>query len=124
MLNGKQIKFLQALMDSTTVAEAMEKAGVKRSTGYFWLREDNEFRSELDKQKTQAMEIIGIQMQNCFGEAIQKLMEIIRDECVSAQVKVNAIDCLLRHGKSIIEDADILRRLEAIEAKQGDENDE
>ncbi len=50
-------------------------------------------------------------------------MKIIRSNKVSAQVKINAIDCLFRNAKPIMEEVDILNRLQEVEAKNQEEGD-
>ena len=50
-------------------------------------------------------------------------MGIIRNNKVSAQVTINAIDCLFRNAKPIMEEVDILNRLQELEAKVQEEGE-
>lgn len=120
-MTPKQIKFLSELFKSSSVAEAIKNSGVAESTAYRWMRENDEFKKELQKRKTQALDEVSTQMQVGFSDAVQKLLEIIRNDNVSEQVKINAIDCLFRNARPIIEDVDILTRIQKLE--EGVENE-
>lgn len=128
-MTPKQVRFLSELFQSSSVAEAIQKSGVAESTAYRWMRENDEFKREYNSRKTQALDEVATQMQVGFSEAVQKLMEIIRNDRVSAQVKVNAIDCLFRNAKPLMEEVNILNRLNEVEAriqaeqKEGDFDD-
>lgn len=52
------------------------------------------------------------------------MFRIIRNDVVSAQVKINAIDCLFRNARPIIEEVDILNRLQEVERKIQEEGTE
>ncbi len=125
-MTTKQIKFLSELFQCSSIGEAIEKAGVSRSTAYRWMRDDKNFKNEYQKRKTQALEEVSMQMQLGFSEAVLKLMDIIKSDRVSAQVKINAIDCLFRNAKPIMETVDILNRLQEVEdriQKEGEADD-
>ncbi len=125
-MTPKQIKFLSALFKCSTVGEAIKDSGVAETTAYRWLREDTEFKRELQKRKTQALDEVSTQMQVGFSDAVRELLEIIKTDKVSAQVKINAIDCLFRNARPIMEEVDILNRLQDVEKRlqeEGEEND-
>lgn len=87
------------------------------------MREDTEFKKQLQNRKTEALEKVSAEMQSSFSEAVQELLNIIRSNRVSAQVKVNAIDCLFRNARPIIEQVDILNRLQEVEEKIQEEGE-
>ena len=122
-MTTKQIKFLSELFKCSSVAEAIKSAGISESTAYRWMRENEEFKRELQKRKTQALDEVSTQMQVGFSDAVQELLEIIRNDCVSAQVKINAIDCLFRNARPIIEEVDILNRIQEVEKKIQEEGE-
>ena len=93
-MTPKQIKFMSELFTSSSISEAI------------------------------ALEEVSIQMQVGFSDAVEELLQIIRNNRVSAQVKINAIDCLFRNAKPIMEEVDILNRLQAVEAKIQEEGEE
>lgn len=116
-MTTKQVKFLSELFKCSSVAEAIKNSGISESTAYRWMREDRKFKKELQNRKTQALDEVSTQMQIGFSEAVQELLDIIRNDGVSAQVKINAIDCLFRNARPIIEEVDILNRLQEVEKK-------
>ena len=124
-MTKKQIVFLAELLQCGTVKEAYQKAGVSEATAYRWMRQDKKFREELQKRKAEMLNDVSTTMQVGFSDAVNELLEIIRKPNVSDQVKINAIDCLFRNARPIIEEVDILNRLQAVEEslKAGDESD-
>lgn len=59
-------------------------------------------------------------MQIAMGEAIGTLREIVKDKSNACGVRASAADTILRNGLKLTEQADILERLEALEAaKEG-----
>lgn len=124
-MTKKQIVFLAELLQCGTIKEAYQKADVSEATAYRWMREDKEFREELQKRKTEMLNDVSTTMQVGFSDAVNELLKIIRKPKVSDQVKINAIDCLFRNARPIIEEVDILNRLQAVEdsLKEGDEDD-
>ena len=122
-MTTKQMKFISELFQCTTITEAIKKTGISTATAYRWMREDDEFKKELQKRKSQALDEVSTQMQVGFSDAVQELLEIIRNDKVSAQVKINAIDCLFRNARPIIEEVDILNRLQTMEAKIQEEGE-
>ena len=123
-MTPRQIKFMSELFTSSSISETIKNTGISSATAYKWMREDDEFRRELQNRKTKALEEVSTQMQVGFSDAVEELLQIIRNNRVSAQVKINAIDCLLRNAKQIMEEVDILNRLQAVEAKIQEEGEE
>lgn len=123
-MTPRQIKFMSELFTSSSISEAIKNTGISSATAYKWMREDDEFRRELQNRKTKALEEVSTQMQVGFSDAVEELLQIIRNNRISAQVKINAIDCLFRNAKPIMEEVDILNRLQAVEAKIQEEGEE
>lgn len=113
-MTTKQIKFLSALLQSGKVTEAIKACGISNSTAYRWI-EEPEFKAELQKRKTEMLNEVSVKMQFGFSDAVENLLQIIRNPDSSDQVKINAIDCLFRNARPIIEEVDILNRLQAVE---------
>ena len=114
MLTPRQTKFLGELMKCGKKTEAIKNTGISTSTAYKWMNEP-EFKSELQKRKTAMLDEVCTAMQIGFSDAVDELMQIIKKKGVSDQVKVNAIDCLFRNARPIIEDVDILTRIQKLE---------
>ena len=113
-MTAKQIRFISELLQHGTVQAAIDATGISSSTAYKWMK-DPEFRAELDKRKTDLLDSVSIAMQSGFTLAVEELNRIIRDPGTAPQVKINAVDCLFRNARPIIEEVDILKRLTAIE---------
>ena len=122
-MTPRQIKFMSELFTSSSITEAIKNTGISSATAYKWMRENEEFRRELQNRKEKALEEVSTQMQIGFSEAVKELMKIIRSNKVSAQVKINAIDCLFRNAKPIMEEVDILKRLQEVEGKIQEEGE-
>ena len=122
-MTAKQIRFISELLQHGTVQAAIDATGISSSTAYKWMK-DPEFRGELDKRKADLLDSVSIAMQSGFTLAVEELNRIIRDPGTAPQVKINAVDCLFRNARPIIEEVDILKRLTAIEEglKVGDRN--
>lgn len=114
-MTPKQIKFLSALIQCQTIKEAYEKVGISHTTAYRWMNENEEFKTALRKRKTDLLNDVSISMQMGFSDAVNELLQIIRNKDASDQVKINAIDCLFRNARPIIEEVEILSRLQKIE---------
>lgn len=55
-------------------------------------------------------------MQSAMGEAIETLREIVKDKEAAGGVRASAADTILRNAMKLTEQANILERLEALEA--------
>ena len=123
-MTPKQLKFLTVWLDCGKITEAIKTCGISNSTAYRW-KEEPEFKAEFQKRKTEMLNEVSMKMQTGFSDAVENLLQIIRNPDSSAQVKINAIDCLFRNARPIIEEVDILNRLQAIEESLKDgETDE
>jgi len=110
----KQIQFLGELLRCGNIAEAVSNTGVALSTAYRWMKNDD-FREELQKRKSQLLDEVVLQMQVNFSGAVAQLTGIINNADTAPQVKINAIDCLFRNARPLIEDVEILNRLQGLE---------
>ena len=106
-LKGKKLKFLQALLSESTVTKALEKAGISRSTGYEYLK-DEEFQNELTKRKTECIDDTIRYLQSKLSLCNETLISIIEDSAVAPQVKINAINTVYATCKSMTEAAEIM----------------
>ena len=105
---------MDALLQSPNVSKAADKAKVSRATVYRWLA-DAGFAEEL-KQKRNAMLDSAIESVKCHsGKAADTLaaMLISKDE----RLRRMAAKDLLDYSFKILENRDLLHRLDAIEAQ-------
>ncbi len=106
-MNGKKIKFLQALLSESTVTKAAEKAGISRSTAHKYLN-DEEFQCELAQRKSECIDDTIRYLQGKLALCGEVLVSIIEDPDAADQVKINAINTIYSNCKSMTETAEVI----------------
>ena len=81
-------------------------------------RADPELQRILSERKAAFVEAAVLKMQKTLSESADVLQRIIKNEDVSPQVRVNAIQVLFTQCRNWTETADILKRLEALETEE------
>lgn len=114
MIDKKKESVLDALVCTTTIAEASKKTGVARSTIYKYMK-DADFLEEYNNRRKVLLQENCRALQNEMKGAVKDLLQIRTDKTNSPQVRLNAIDMQLRHTYKLTEQCDILERLEALE---------
>lgn len=116
MISDKQSKFIEAYLSSNSITEAVSKCKISRKTAYNYL--DNvDVKEEIQKRKTELMKDTTLFMQNNLKKASQVLMDIINDKETPQSVKVQAINSLFSNCQKLVENTDILERIEELEAR-------
>lgn len=116
-LNIRKERFFNAYIVSGTVEEAAKIAGVGRSTGYKYLHEKDfdealaEHRKEMAKSATS---YLTGKMRMCA----ETLIDIVQSEETPANVKVQAIQAVFGNVGKLIDQIDIMRRIDALEAEK------
>ena len=91
----KQAAVLQALLDSRTLTEAAEKAGVSRKTLYNYCRKDAKFaiayRQIIEETATEAAEAVEARATN----AASTIEEIMTDQEQPAAIRLKAAEIIL-----------------------------
>jgi hypothetical protein len=110
----KREVLMDALLHSPDVSKAAERAEVGRATVYRWLKDTN-FEAEL-KQKRNAMLDSAIEGIKCHST---KAADTLAGMLVSKDERLQrmAAKDLLDYSFKILENRDVLERLEAIEAR-------
>lgn len=103
-----------ALLNNVTVTAASKATGICEDTIYKYLR-DPEFVREYDARRKAMLEDSCHTLQAKMSKAIDELVKIIENEETKPQIRLNAIDMLLRHAYKQTELVDILARLDALE---------
>lgn len=122
MAKANNEKILAALVGCGSIRKAAACAGVSESTIRDRLK-DPAFRAQYEEAKS------GILKEACdtvtarLTGAIETLCEVMENEENPATVRVSAADGILRHGLRYIEVANIVPRLEALEAAQEGETE-
>lgn len=109
-------QLLTALLVHGGVAKAATALSISRVTIYKRLQDDA-FRAQYDSAQSALLSVASTAMADGLSDAVNALLEVIRDKDSAASVRVSAADSLLRHCCRYVETASICRRLDALEAQ-------
>ena len=110
-------RILAALIANGSIRAAAKSAGVAESTIRNRMA-DPDFRAEFDKLRGELLQEAAQGLTARLESATATMSEIMEDGKNPASVRVSAADAVLRHALRYVEAADILRRLDALEAAQ------
>ena len=116
-------QLLTALLVHGGVAKAATALNMSRNAIYKRLKDDSfrqqddAFRAQYDSTQGALLSVASTAMADGLNDAVNALLDVIRDKDSAASVRVSAADSLLRHCCRYIESASICRRLDALEAK-------
>ena len=119
MKNSKHELLLSALLTNPTVKEAAASVGIPETTAYNWLRRDD-FADAYKQRKRQAVAEASDYLQSRISAATRIIDEIMKDAETSPQVRLNAAKAIIDTGYKVIEQAEIIARIEALEAAADD----
>lgn len=105
------------------VSGAAVIAGVSKNSIYKRLKNPM-FRAEFDAAQGIVLSATTGALCDALGDAVTALRDIVNDKSTSAGLRVQAASALLSHGVRYVEVSNIMRRLEALEQKEGEENGE
>lgn len=117
-INDQQI--LAALIANGSIRAAAKSAGVAESTIRNRMA-DPDFRAKYDALRGELLQEAAQGLTTRLESATATMTEIMEDGQNPASVRVSAADAVLRHALRYVEAADILRRLDALEAAQENE---
>ena len=110
-------KILGALLAAGSVRKAAKIADVSEATIRNRLN-DEAFRIQYERAKAAVLSEACDAISARLTLAVDTLCEVLDSTETAATVRVSAADSLLRHGLRYIEAANILTRLDALEAAQ------
>ena len=113
-MTQKQIAFLQAMLQYSTITKAAEVAGISQNTATKYLKEP-EFQAELNRRRGECLNDTVRFLQSKLTLCSEQLVSIIENPDTADQVKINAINSVFTNCKAMTETADIINRLEQIE---------
>lgn len=113
-MTQKQIAFLQAMLEESTVAKASERAGISRSTAYKYLS-NAEFTKELNKRRNETVSDTVRYLQGKLAFCSEELVKIVENKKTAPQVKINAINTIFTNCKALIDTSEALERMQRIE---------
>jgi hypothetical protein len=105
---------LVGLLQNITVSATAKATGISEATIYKYLN-DEEFCQEYEAKRRELLNDSCHTLQANMHMAVGELVSIIQDKSNKAQIRLNAIDMLLRHAYKQTELSDILDRLSALE---------
>ena len=114
-MTSRQKKALSALIESPSIKQAAERAGIGYSTVRTWLKEDAVFRAAYQTELAALVESAAAQAKRALSPALSTLREIVEDPEVSTAARISAARALLEYGIRAIEAFDLIPRLEALE---------
>ena len=120
MKNSKRELLLSALLANPTVKQAAEACGLPETTVYNWLRKPD-FEKEYETRKRQAVAEASDYLRSRINAATQIIDEIMSDTDIAPQVRLNAARTIIEMGYKIVEQGEIIARIEALEALAGAE---
>lgn len=108
---------LIALVGAPSLRAASIASGVPERTLRTWLAE-KEFSSRYEAMRREAIAVAWANLQTRIGEASEVVMKIMNNPKAPPQTRLNAARTVLEYGFKSIEQLDILKRLEALEAAE------
>ena len=119
-MTAKQKRALAALLTASTVQEAAVEAKVSYATLRRWLTDDKEFLAEYETVLQELVESAAAKARQGMTEAVGVLREIMADDEVAPNARVQAARATIDCGLKIVEISDIIGRLEVLEDAQRD----
>ncbi len=116
-MTPRQRKAIAALLATNTVAAAAEAAGVGYTSLRRWLKEDNDFRREYERELAGLVTDAAARAKQSMAPALSVLREIVEDEEGPAAVRVSAARSLLEYAVKLAELTDVLSRLDELERR-------
>lgn len=120
-LNDNQKKFIVAMLSSSTIAEATQKAGISTQTGYNYMSNQT-VKDELKKLRRDSFEQATSKIVDSVDEAVEVLREVMADDEEVGATRVQAARTIIANAFKSYELQEIEERLENIErvlAEQG-----
>ena len=114
VLNIRQERFLKALLEAPSIEEACKRAGINRTTGYKYLK-NQDFMLEYRKLRREAMQQVTARLQSVSEQAVNVLHEIMLDKENTPNARVQAAKNVLDISYRSLELDDIQERIEQLE---------
>lgn len=116
---NKTEKIISALLSFSTIKEAAKNLKMAESTLYNYLKDD-EFKIKYSEAKTSMLSQTTGYLQSNMIKATENIVNMISNEEIPPQVRLNASKAVLEYGLKLTESIDILPRIEQLEKLQID----
>ncbi len=113
-MTAKQKKALAALITSPTIETAAKAAGVGYTTLRRWLKDDEDFRREYERELAGLVTDAAAKAKQSMVPAVLVLRKILVHGS-SETARITAARSLLEYGLKLVELADLTARLDALE---------
>ena len=107
-------EIVSALIECGTIKGASEKLGVQLKTLYSRMKKE-QFRKTYNDAKADLLKSATAKMQKYLVDACDVIADIMRDKETSQQVRLNASDAIIRNTIKLLEQTDIIERIEHLE---------
>jgi len=112
-LSARQERAIAAVMDSASIAAAMKKANIHRTTFYAWLRDDPLFATAL-KERQEALHAVAMaDLKAMLAQAVEELGALMksRDE----RIRLSAAKEILDRTSAAYDRETLVERVEILE---------
>ena len=116
-LSPRQTIAIMHLLGGSSISKSADAAGVGPPQVYRWMREHEAFKRELEEHQRLAMEAATAQLHGAAGEAVDALLDVLRDAESGKQTVVSAAKAILDAGYRGFE---LSKRPEPAEASIGE----
>ena len=116
-LSAKQHTALAVLLEGGNKGEAATAASVTPKTVQRWTNEDVLFYDELQRRKSIAVNTSSTRLAGSLDLAVDVMRSIALDEEAPTTLRLRASNNLITHALRVMEMADIVTRLDELEAK-------
>ncbi len=113
-------ELISAFLEYDKISDIMRATGLSRNTVSKY-RDDSHFQEILNQRRVQIIRRSVQKMQQSLTDCVNVLNRIIKNDEISPQIRVNAIQIMLSQCKSWTETADLAERVEALERASREE---
>ena len=118
-ITPRQSRAIPALLTEESIEAAAARAKISRRTLDRWLKEDDQFQTELHKAQDRAIDRAISRLAGEARAAAATLAEIHRDREVAAAVRVQAARAVLSEIMKLREQRELASRIERLEERLG-----
>ncbi len=113
-------ELISAFLEYDKISDIMRATGLSRNTVSKY-RDDAQFQEILNQRRVLIIRRSVQKMQQSLTDCVNVLNRIIKNDEISPQIRVNAIQIMLSQCKSWTETADLAERVEALEKASREE---
>lgn len=114
-LSRKQEQAIAALLTEPTISAAAAVTGIGEATLWRWLKLA-EFQTAYREARREAYAHAVTLMQKAGGQAVQTLLEIVRDLEAPSSSRLSAARAILEMGRAALMDEELTERVQRLEA--------